>query len=416
MFNKRSIRNIIGVILLASIFFGGGAFAGFRVGVETPKTIIVKDVNDVHGDEESAADFGTFWQAWQSIDDLYLKKDGVDAQDKVYGAIKGLVGSLGDPYSAFFKPSESKQFQEDVQGHFGGIGAELGIRKNQLVVIAPLKDTPASRAGILAGDRILQVNTTSTEGMSVEDAVRIIRGPEGTEVNLLMFRESWEKPKEIIIVRKKIIIPTLDFEMKKDDIAYIKLHSFNTNSNSLFYQAVVGAAAQGARGLIFDLRDNPGGYLEVAVDLAGWFFPRGTVVVSEEGRNGIIDELRANGNAALADFPVVVLINGGSASASEILAGALHDVKNIKLIGEQSFGKGTVQQVKDLRDGSSLKITIAHWVLPSGTILEGKGLVPDIEVKRTEEDFEKKRDPQLNKAVEVIKEEIKNTYDGKIFR
>ncbi|MBI2623866.1 MAG: S41 family peptidase [Candidatus Liptonbacteria bacterium] len=411
---KKSI--LIGASLFAAILFLGGGAVGYQVGTRTPKTIIVKEVTGTDGKETTDADFGTFWEAWETIDEMYLKAKDVKSSDRVHGAVSGLVGALNDPYSLFLKPGDSTQFEDDIRGNFGGVGAELGIRKNQLLIIAPLKNTPASRAGLRGGDAILRVNSTSTEGISIDEAVRMIRGKEGTEVKLMIARDTWEKPREIKLTRERITVPTLDSEMKDGDIAYIQLYSFNGNAGSLFYQAVAEASTRGVRGLVLDLRNNPGGYLEAAVNLAGWFLSRGTLVVSEEGRTGIMDQLRANGNAALAEFPVVVLINEGSASAAEILAGALRDNRRIKLIGTQSFGKGTVQQLTDLRDGSSLKLTIAHWVLPSGTVLEGKGLVPDIEVKLTDEDIEKKRDPQLEKAIEVLKGEMKKFYDGKIFR
>jgi carboxyl-terminal processing protease len=216
-------------------------------------------------------------------------------------------------------------------------------------------------------------------------------------------RDGWEKPKEVKIVRDTIVAPTLDFEMKEGNVAYIRLHSFNANANRLFYQAVLQGLSRGAKGMVLDMRNNPGGYLEVAVDLAGWFVPRGMIVVSEEGRAGVTQEFRAEGNAALEKFPVVVLVNGGSASASEILAGALRDLRDVKLVGEKTFGKGTVQQIVELRDGSSMKLTIAHWVLPSGKVLEGEGLEPDIEVVLSDEDLESENDVQLTKALEVLR-------------
>ncbi len=397
----------MGVSLVVILLLAGGATLGYQVGSRSPRTIVVKELTGTDGTKTTDADFGTFWQAWETIDDMYLKAKDIRNSARVYGAIGGLVDSLNDPYSIFLKPGDSKQFEDDIRGNFGGVGAELGIRKGQLLIIAPLKDTPASKAGLRGGDAILRVNSTSTEGISIDEAVRMIRGPERTDVTLTISRATWEKPREIKLKRERIIVPTLDSEMKEGNIEYIRLYSFNGNAGSLFYQAIVQASAQGAKGLILDLRNNPGGYLETAVNLAGWFLPRGTLVVSEEGRSGVIDQLRANGNAALAEFPVVVLINEGSASAAEILAGALHDNRHIKLVGTQSFGKGTVQQLTDLRDGSSLKLTIAHWVLPSGTILEGKGIAPDVEVKLTDEDIEKKRDPQLDKAIEIMKEELK---------
>lgn len=249
------------------------------------------------------------------------------------------------------------------------------------------------------------INSSSTEGISVDEAVKWIRGPENTEVKLTILRDDWEKPREFKIVRATIEVPTLDYEVK-DGIVQVKLYSFNANADRVFYDAMINTIPQGAKGMVLDLRNNPGGYLEVAVQLAGWFLDRGTLVVSEVSRSNSKEDFKANGNAALAKFPVVVLINQGSASASEILAGALRDQRKIKLVGEQSFGKGTVQQVMPLKDNSSLKITVAHWVLPSGQILEGNGLKPDIEVKITEGDITNKRDPQLEKAIEALKQEM----------
>lgn len=403
-------RKIItaGLILVAvAALTGSGFLLGFKEGKKFPQTIIVRGVANVDSGEPQNVDFGVFWQAWQKISDVYLKNEDVSNNNKVYGAISGLVGSLGDPYSEFFAPEDNKKFQEDVEGNFGGIGAELGIKDGQIVIIAPLKDTPASRAGLMAGDKILKVNSTSTDGLTIERAVGMIRGPENTVVTLTILREGWEVPKDFKITRANIVVPTIDVTNLDNHITRLELHSFNANADFLFYQAMFKALTSGSRGLILDLRNNPGGYLEVAVDLAGWFLPRGSLVVSEEGRSVGKQEFRANGNAALVDFPVVVLINGGSASASEILAGALRDARKIKLIGEISFGKGTVQQLEPLSDGSSLKLTVAHWVLPSGHVLENEGLKPDYEVKISDDDVKNKRDPQLDKAIEVLESEIK---------
>ena len=396
----RKILLFLSVPVVILIVFG----LGFQFGQLSPREIVIKDAVN-RTDSRVTANFDTFWEAWQAINDKYLKSDTVKSEDKVYGATQGLVASLGDPYSQFFSPAESRKFEEDVQGNFGGIGAELGIRKERLVVIAPLKNTPAMKAGLIAGDYIVAVNSSSTDGVSIDKAVSWIRGEKGEKVKLTVFRDTWEKSKDIEIVRDTIEVPTLDWEMR-GDTAYIQLYSFNANATSLFYDAVLGVSQKGAKTVVLDLRNNPGGYLQVAVDLAGWFVPKGTLVVSEEGRTGEPEKLYARGNAALLDTPVVVLINQGSASASEILAGALRDQRKIKLVGEKSFGKGTVQELVNLHDESSMKITIAHWVLPSGKILEDGGLVPDVEVKMTDEDIENKRDPQLEKALEMAKELI----------
>ncbi len=397
------------VVLAAVVLLGSGFAVGFGFGKMVPETVIVKELSGTSEGQPSAVNFGTFWQAWDVVNKNYLNAGKINSQDKVYGAISGLVGSLKDPYSIFFPPKENEKFQEDVRGNFGGIGAEIGIKKNQLVVIAPLKDTPASRAGLRAEDMILKINSTSTEGMTTDDAVKLIRGPENTDVTLMIMRESWEKPKDFKITRGRIIVPTLDFTMKDGNIAYIQLYTFNSNADYLFYQAATRALSEGVKGIVLDLRNNPGGYLEVAVNLGGWFLPKGTLIVKEESRNGDVEILKANGNAALAGLPVVVLMNGGSASASEILAGALRDDRGVKLIGEKSFGKGTVQELIPLPDGSTIKLTIAHWVLPNGKILDNGGLEPDIEVKITDDDIKNKKDPQLDKALEIIKSEILNS-------
>ena len=388
-----------GMLVLVAVFMLGAEW-----GKRMPETVVIQGVSNMEGDAVSAADFSRFWEVWKLIDENYLKSEEVRGQERIYGAIKGLVGSLGDPYSEFFPPEENKKFQDDIRGNFGGIGAELGIRRNQLQIIAPLKDTPASRAGIQPGDKILEVNASSTDGISIDEAVSWIRGPQGTKVELLIFREGWEKAREFELTRENIVIPTLDFEMK-DKLAYVQLYSFNAQAERLFAHAMRDALNQGAEGLVLDLRNNPGGYLEVAVDMAGWFLPRDTLVVTESGRE-MNEEFRAAGNEALTEFPMIILVNGGSASASEILAGALRDVRNIKLVGEETYGKGTVQQLLPLRDRSALKVTIAHWVLPSGAVLEEKGLAPDVKVEVSDEDREADRDPQLEKALEVLRADI----------
>lgn len=409
MVKKRILTGIL-VLLAAVSLAGSGYLLGFKQGKKFPERIIVQGVENMQAPSGTASgvDFGVFWQAWQEVNELYLKNKDISGEDKVHGAVSGLVGSLQDPYSEFFSPQENEKFQQDVQGNFGGIGTELGIKKNQLVIIAPLKDTPASKAGLLAGDAILKINSSSTESITIERAVSLIRGPEGTAVTLTIFREGWDKPKDFKIVRANIMVPTLDVSMIDQNITRVELHSFNANVDQLFSQAISVALNNGSKGLILDLRNNPGGYLEVAVDLAGWFLPKGAPVVSEQGRDEKkLEEFSASGNAALKDFPVVVLVNGGSASAAEILAGALRDErKDIKLVGETSFGKGTVQQLENLADGSSLKITVAHWVLPSGKVLENGGLKPDFEVKITDDDIKNKKDPQLDKAVEILRSEI----------
>jgi carboxyl-terminal processing protease len=402
LFSPGSGKRWVLPALILLVLLGAGVFqAGVSYGEKHPQTLLVRGVNNLEA-TSTPADFSTFWQAWNLIDEKYLRQGEVNGQEKVYGAIQGLVGSLNDPHSVYFPPTDNQKFQEDIQGNFGGIGAELGFRKGGVVVIAPLKNTPAERAGLKSGDLILQVNSSSTEGLSVDEVVDWIRGPKGTEVKLVVLREGLDAPKEIKIVRDTISIPTLDYKIE-NGIAYVQLYSFNANAETVFYEAFLEMVKKGAKGMVLDLRNNPGGYLEVAVDLAGWFVPEGEIVVSEAGRNGERIEFKAKGSSPLLELPTVVLMNEGSASASEILAGALRDIRGIQLVGTKSFGKGTVQQLLELKDGSSVKLTVAHWVLPHGQVIDGEGLKPDHEVDISDEDIAQRRDPQLEKAKEVLR-------------
>ncbi len=395
------------VVLLAVLFTGSSFYVGYRSGQQDPKVITVKNITNID-DPNVKADFGVFWQVWEKLKEQHIDGNTVVDKDLVYGAINGLVGALKDPYTVFFPPAEAKKFEQDVSGHFGGIGAEIGTKDDQLVVIAPVKDSPADLAGLKPKDKILKVDDTIVANMNVNDAVKLIRGEIGTKVTLNILREGWTAPKDFVITRAEIKTPTLDWEIRNGNILYIKLYAFNENAPNLFYRAIVDGAAKGADGIVLDLRNDPGGYLEVAVNLASWFFPKGTVVTTEAYRDGNNQVFRASGNDALEKVPTVVLINGGSASASEILAGALRDVKNSPLIGEKSFGKGTVQEVQPLKDGSTLKITVGKWLLPKGSAINKTGLIPDVEVKWTDEQFKKDpdTDPQLNKALEIIKSQI----------
>lgn len=397
----KHLSEIIIVVAVAAIVGAGAFYFGYSAGERKPLNIHVEGVTNIL-DQDVTADFGVFWQAWNYIKNEHVDGDKVPDQDLVYGSITGLVGALDDENSNFFPPVEAKKFEEDVSGSFGGIGAEIGIREGQLVIIAPLKGSPAERAGLKSSDKILEIEGEATSGVDVNTAVTKIRGPEGSDVTLTIAREEWSAPKNIVITRARIEVPTLDHALVGNNLSHIKLYAFNRNAPYQFYQAIVAAAISNSRGLILDLRNNPGGFLDVAVDLAGWFVDRGKVVVTERFRSGDEEIFRANGNEALKDFPVVILVNGGSASASEILAGALRDHRGVKLIGEKTYGKGSVQELKILSDDSSLKLTIAKWVMPSGNVIEDNGLTPDLEVALTEKDAEAKKDPQLDKAIETL--------------
>ncbi|MBS3903448.1 MAG: S41 family peptidase [Anaplasmataceae bacterium] len=410
MLQKSGKILVIGAVLflIASTTYS----LGFTEGQNSPKTILVKGLANLEENKPEEVDFGTFWQAWEIINQDYLRQDETKDQAKVYGAIQGLVHSLDDPNSEFFTPEENQRFEEDVQGNFGGIGAEIGIREGRLTIIAPLKNSPALKAGLAAGDFVVKINETSTERLQLNEAINLIRGPENTSVTLSVFRESWSEIKDITITRQIIEIPTVDIKILEDHIAHVEFLSFNGNANQLFFKAMSETLSKdGVKGIVLDLRNNPGGFLEIAVDMAGWFVDSGKVIVTEKGLDHET-AYKSRGNGALKEIPLVILINKGSASASEILAGALRHHKQTPLIGETTFGKGTVQQLKELRDGSSIKLTIAHWVLPDGTIIEKNGIKPDFEVTLTEEDQKNNKDPQLEKAISIIKEKTDTLFQS----
>jgi carboxyl-terminal processing protease len=350
-------------------------------------------------------DFSLLWEAWHKLEREYVNPEKFDHEKMVQGAISGMVKSLDDPYTLFFSPEETQKFLEDIGGSFEGVGMEIGIRKGQLQVIAPLEGTPAQKAGLRAGDKILKIDDTLTMDITIEEAVTLIRGPKGTEVTLTVLRDDWDSTKEFKIRRDVIEIPSMEWEMKENNIAYIRLYHFSERSHLDFQEIALEVLNSSADRIILDLRNNPGGYLERAQNIAGWFIKRDQIVVIEDFGHGQEQEIyKAKGSAGLIDYPVVILINQGSASASEILASALRDNRSIQIVGETSFGKGSVQKLEELSDGSSLKVTVANWLTPNGNLITDKGLEPDFQIEITEEDFNQERDPQLDKAIEIIKE------------
>ena len=409
-FIKHNLKRIsfIFISAVAVLAFAGAVFYfGFNYGSKTPQNLVIKGVSSTDSDFKNNVDFSVFWQAWEKLKNNHIKGAELKEQDMMYGAIEGLINSAKDQHTVFMRPEDSKKFEQDIQGEFGGIGAELGVKDGYIVVIAPLEDTPAMKAGIKAGDKILEVDHKPISDADVNAAVKIIRGQVGTQVVLTILSNGSEKSKEITITRDTITVPTLKWEIKDDNIAYVQLFSFNEKAPYLFYKAALAIMLGDLKGMVLDLRNDPGGYLEVAVNIGGWFFEKGQPIVSEKFRSGEETKFQSAGPGSFKDFPVVVLMNKGSASASEILAGALRDNRNVKLIGEKSFGKGSVQEMESLKDGSQIKMTIAKWVMPKGGIIEDNGLIPDIEVKITEKDAEAKKDSQLDRALEEVKKMIK---------
>ncbi len=404
-FLRDNLPVAISAILIFVALTVGGYYIGYKRGAVSSTTTATTE------GAAAQADYSVYWQAWKVLKDNHIDAAKKTDKDFMYGSIAGLTQALGDPHTVFFPPEDGKSFAEQVNGSFGGIGAEIGEKDGLISVVAPLKGSPAEKAGILAGDIILKIGATSTENLDVNHAVNMIRGEIGTKVILNVFRkEKWIQPRDITIVRDRIELPTLDTTYyDKNKIADLQLYAFNANAPVKFYQAATDMLLKGTKGIILDLRNDPGGFLDVAHDIAGWFVDRGTLVVSERRKNGPDETLLATGNGALKKLPVVILMNRGSASASEILAGALRDTRDAKIVGEKSYGKGTVQEVMDLKDGSSLKVTIAHWVMPKGKILDHNGIDPDYVVLPTDDDIKNKKDVQLEKALEILRAQINGT-------
>lgn len=400
MFNFLKEKQNRYLILTAVIFFLLGSFLNLL------KPNNINDFTKIFNQKKvdpNTIDLSSFWEVWDAINTKYPSANEIDNQKRVYGAIKGLVGSLNDPYSDFFTPEEKKIFEEDISGNFSGVGMEVGEKDNILTVIAPLKNTPAYKAGIKSGDKILKIDEKITSDISVEEAIKLIRGEKGTTVTLTIYREGATKPEDIKIVRDIINIPTLETELTKDRIFIIRLYSFTGNASKLFRDAIKEFSEVNGDKLVIDLRGNPGGYLESAVDMASWFLPSGKVVLLEDYGEGQKQKTYTSHGYDVfnENLKLVILLDGGSASASEILAGALKDHDKAKLVGTQSYGKGSVQEVVDIGDDTILKVTIAKWLTPSGISISKKGLTPDFIVENTKtKDNEK--DAQLEKALELL--------------
>jgi carboxyl-terminal processing protease len=377
-----------------------GILVGYRAGVNQ---------RTVKGNEK--LDLSLMWQVKEKLQNKFLEKDKIIDKNMVYGAISGLVSSLGDPYTVFLPPKENKSSNEDLAGEFGGVGIQLGYKEKTLAVMSPLPKTPAERAGIKAGDLILKINDKDTSGISLNEAVEQIRGKVGSEVTLELFREGEKETFEKTLKREIIVVPSLELvfkENKNKKIAVITLTKFSEQLYKDWPEVVEKIITEKNKsglnfgGVVLDLRNNPGGFLQGSVLVASDFLKTGQVVVRQANSDGSEETYKVeSGMVNLLTDKLVVLINGGSASASEILAGALQELKRAKLIGEKSFGKGTVQTPEDFPDGSGLHITIAKWLLPGGKNIHGEGVTPDIEVK-LDPNAKEGEDAQLKKAIEEL--------------
>lgn len=387
----------VGIFIFGIVLFFGGIifYAGLQSGRQNCKVCPPTEI-----------DFSLFWEAYHTLKNSFIDKEKINVEKIIYGAISGMTKSLEDPYTVFLTPEEAKRFDEDVSGTFEGIGVEIGIRKGQLQVIAPIEGTPAQKAGLRNGDKILKINEISTMDITLEEAVNLIRGPKGTKVILTIFRNGWDETKEIEIERDVINVPATKLEFKEisgQKIAYLQIYHFTLDAEDYFKKNVFEILANPTKKIILDLRNNPGGYLEEAKNIAGWFLKKGETIFIEEFANGEKKEYKSKGTGILSDYKIVVLINEGTASGAEILAGALRDKGGIMLVGTKTFGKGSVQQIEKLSNGSILKVTIARWLTPNGDLITDKGLEPDIKIETTFKDEMQGKDPQLEKALEILK-------------
>lgn len=390
---------VVLLLVLGAYFFGFAAGEG-KIRVTDGQLEITKG-----NAPELAADYSLLWDTLNVLNSKYVDRP-LDQQQLMYGAVKGLVDAAGDPYTVFLDPKQAKDFNDQLRGSFSGIGAEIGIKDGNVVVVAPLEGTPAQRAGIRADDIIAAINGESTQGMSVDLAVSKIRGDAGTQVELTILHKDATQVEVVKITRAKIEIKSVKLESKEVDgkrYAVIKMSQFGDDTRGLFNHIVDTVVTGGYSGLILDLRNNPGGYLEVAVDTISDWIDADQVALKERGNDGKEKDYVTDGVPRLKGIKTIVLVNGGSASASEIVAGALQDYNAATLVGTTTFGKGSVQELQNMKGNSEVKITVAKWLTPKGRAIDKVGLEPDIVVEITEEDFDAGRDPQMDKALELLK-------------
>ncbi len=403
----KHIRNFFLIVSFGLLVFAGGYQTAKMQGGKVDNAIVKKFVGSPTDGAVTAADFSKFWEVWKRLENSYVDPSKLDYANMTWGAMKGLSQSLDDPYTQYLPPKENKQASEDLNGAFYGVGIELGYKESTLAVVSPIANSPAQKAGVKAGDLILHIKDEKkqvdidTRDMSLPTAVTHIRGEKGTPVILTLYREGGAKSFDVTIVRDEIVVPSVELKFIEKDgkkIAHLELHKFGGRTDKEWTAKIAEIVAAKPAGVVLDLRNNPGGYLDGAVFVSSEFLTTG-VVVKQEGRKNT-ETYSVDRKGSLTSIPLVVLVNKGSASASEITAGALQDNKRAQIIGDQSFGKGTVQEVQDLADGSSLHVTVAKWVLPSGRWIGKEGITPDVKI---EDNFETKDiDEQLDKAVETV--------------
>lgn len=410
---KKLFRNFLRFstfVLICVIVF----WIGFEKGKQNQSIVLpikLQNANFINKDKnaENSIDFSLFWNVWDLVRDKFVDAENLDANKLYYGAIKGMLQATGDPYTTFFTAEENKKFNEDISGNFEGIGAELGVKNNLLTIIAPLQGTPAEKAGLRSGDKIIKIDGKNAGDMSVEEAVDKIRGPKGEPVTLTIFREGDQDTQDIVIKRDVISVKSVVLEWNENNaIADIKISRFGDDTAQAFKVNIENVRnTVGVKGLIIDLRNNPGGYLDTSIDVASKLLPKDRIVVIEESGDKKQKKMYTRGGDVGSNFETVVLINEGSASASEILAAALRENRNnVTLIGKKTFGKGSVQELKQLTQGTAAKITVAHWLTSKGVQINEQGISPDKEIDLNNDDYNNNRDPQLDAALQFLREKL----------
>ena len=403
---KKSYHFIIYIVVAVFAFVLGwqATSMGLIGEVMVVDEVIDIVVDDNHDDPPKDIDLDQFWNVWDYVENNYVDHDVIDQEAMVYGAVRGMVESLDDPYTVFMTPDESEEFSASLEGTLEGIGAELTVENGDLVILSPLRDSPAERAGLLPRDIIYLIEGEAAYDMTMFEAIMNIRGEKGTTVTLTIIREGLTEPFEVSIVRDSIDIESVTVEELDGDVVYLSVNQFNDKTSDEFSSAISEMILDEPEGIIIDLRFNGGGYLDTAVDMLSYLLPSDVtaVILRERGQDDNV--MKTNGNPKILDVPLVVLVNDGSASASEIVAGAVQDHERGLIMGTQSFGKGTVQEVESFSDGSSLRITIAKWLTPDERSINKEGLTPDVIVEITEEDSENEFDSQKEAARKYLVE------------
>lgn len=395
--NKKIIKFISFALILVGVYF-----IGYGVGHENLLTQSGKKTKiiDIDKNKPNEVDFSIFWDAWNIARSSFIDKD-IDYQEMTYGAISGMLDSLGDPYTVFMNPEETKMLSEDLDGEFGGIGVEITNKGGLLVVIAPLDGSPAEQAGIKSGDIIVKIDGNDVGDYTFTEAINKIRGEKGSDVTLTVLHDGAEETEDLVVTRDIISVESVKWEEKDGGIMYVRISQFGEDTFDKLNQVAEEVQSKNIDKMIVDVRDNPGGYLTSAQDVTSLFIPEG-VVVWEQDRNGQKEALNTSHIPRLKDVELVVLANGGSASSSEIYAGAIQDTDSGIIIGEKTFGKGSVQNLEELPDGSQVKITVAKWLTPKERQINEEGITPDIEIEMDTEKIGTSDDIQLQRAIEEL--------------